>query len=377
MYQLALDFGYPVPPGTSNKATTITPIPGTGPYMIQSYQPPKGKQQGSIVLVRNPHFREWSAAAQPQGYPDRIEWQLDVQDEDAVTAIEQGKADWLIDGPPPDRVDELRTRFADQVHEFQKPATFGFFFNTKEPPFDDVRVRQAISYAIDRRKVAALYGQAAVTCQVLPPDMSGYRPFCPFTLDPNGAGTWTAPDTEKARRLLQAAHVRGDRVTVWGSPQLLNKVKPTAYYVGLLNRLGFRATLKSIPNEVTFFTDVVQAKFHAQTFGYTWIQDYPAAADFLNLLFGCKSIQNDGGNANASQFCDPAIDRMTQHALELQATDPYQAGLAWAKVDQAVTQQAPWAAALTPTGIDLVSRRVKNYQHNPQFGLLVDQLWVR
>ena len=68
---------------------------------------------------------------------------------------------------------------------------------------------------------------------------------------------------------------------------------------------------------------------------------------------------------------------MTQHALELQATDPYQAGLVWAKVDQAVTQQAPWAAALTPTGIDLVSRRVKNYQHNPQFGLLVDQLWVR
>ena len=376
MYQLALPFGAPVPPGTSTKAAPTTPIPGTGPYMIQSYRPVKGKETGSLVLVRNPHFREWSAAAQPQGYPDRIEWQLGVQYEDAVTAVEQGKADWLFGGPPPDRVDEVRTRFADQVHVFQEPATFGFFFNTKEPPFNDVRVRQAISYAIDRRKVAELYGQAAVTCQVLPPDLAGYRPFCPYTLDPNGEGTWTAPDMEKARRLLDAAHVRGASVTVWGTPQLLNKVKPTAYYVGLLNRLGFHARLKSIPDFAVFFSDVLQAKYHAQTFAYTWIQDYPAAADFLNLLFGCASIEAGPNNPNSSQFCDPGIDRMMQKALELQATDPYQAGLAWAKVDQAVTTQAPWAAALTPTGIDLVSRRVKNYQHNPQYGLLVDQLWV-
>ena len=164
---------------------------------------------------------------------------------------------------------------------------------------------------------------------------------------------------------------------MWGSPQLLNKVKPTAYYVGLLNRLGFRATLKSIPNEVTFFTDVVQAKFHAQTFDYTWIQDYPAAADFLNLLFGCKSIQNDGGNANASQFCDHSIDRMIDKALRLQAADPYASGVQWARVDRAVVDAAPWAAVVNRTGAELVSHRVGNYQHSPQWGLLIDQLWVK
>src|SRR5205807_4348524 len=163
--------------------------------------------------VRNPRFREWSPAAQPQGYPDRIVWQLGIPDAAAVTAIEKGTADWLIDGPPSDRVAELKTRYADQIHVYQEPATFAFFFNTRIPPFNDVRVRQAVSYAIDRRKVAELYGQAAVTCQVLPPDMAGYRPFCPYTVDPNANGTWSAPDLAKAERLLSEAHVRGERVT--------------------------------------------------------------------------------------------------------------------------------------------------------------------
>jgi len=261
---------------------------------------------------------------------------------------------------------------------YQEPATFAFFFNTRIPPFNDVRVRQAVSYAIDRRKVAELYGQAAVTCQVLPPDMAGYRPFCPYTVDPNANGTWSAPDLAKAERLLSEAHVRGERVTVWGTPQLTDKVAPTAYYVGLLNRLGFRATLKSIPDSQIFFTEVAEAKYRAQTFDYTWIADYPAASDFLDLLFSCRLLKpNSPGNPDASQFCDPAIDRMTARALRLQATYPYAAGLQWAKVDRAVVQQAPWASAATPTGIDLVSRRVKNYEHNPQWGMLVDQLWVR
>jgi len=48
-------------------ATSHAPLPATGPYTIASYRPRR-----LLVLVRNPHFREWSKAAQPDGYPDRI-----------------------------------------------------------------------------------------------------------------------------------------------------------------------------------------------------------------------------------------------------------------------------------------------------------------
>src|SRR6266545_1808078 len=67
LYKLALPFASAVPSATGD-AESRAPLPATGPYMIESYDPKEG-----LALVRNPHFREWSPVAQPDGYPDRIE----------------------------------------------------------------------------------------------------------------------------------------------------------------------------------------------------------------------------------------------------------------------------------------------------------------
>ena len=72
--------------------------------------------------------------------------------------------------------------------------------NTRVAPFNDLRVRQALNYAIDRGKITRLLqtgGQP--TCQMLTPFILGYRPYCPYTLDPNPSGTWTAPNLGQAR----------------------------------------------------------------------------------------------------------------------------------------------------------------------------------
>jgi len=151
------------------------------------------------------------------------------------------------------------------------------------------------------------------------------------------------------------------------------------YLAGLLGALGFHVTVKVIPNDVsTYFSQVGEAKNGAQAFPVAWTPDYPSAADFLQPLFSCdRHLRNSPSNPNYSQFCDPAIDRMMGRALRLQSTDPPAAGDEWARVDRAVVNKAPWIPLFNPTRIDLVSRRVKNYQHNPEFGLLFDQLWVR
>jgi peptide/nickel transport system substrate-binding protein len=87
-------------------------------------------------------------------------------------------------------------------------------------------------------------------------------------------------------------------------------------------------------------------------------------------------VPNSGDNLNTSQFCSPELDARIERALRLQVTDPAAAGPAWAAVDRQIVNDAPAIPLLVPQGIDLVSKRVGNYQHNPTFGAILSQLWV-
>jgi peptide/nickel transport system substrate-binding protein len=80
---------------------------------------------------------------------------------------------------------------------------------------------------------------------------------------------------------------------------------------------------------------------------------------------------------NFSEFCDPAIDREIARAQALQTTDPDAASRLWAKVDRDVTEKAPIVAYANAVVLEVKSARVRNYQYNPQWGTLLNQLWVR
>src|SRR4029453_14888076 len=69
------------------------PLPATGPYMIAGW-----RRKGVVVLVRNPRFRVWSGAAQPDGYPDRIVERYPYTGASAVRAVERGTADITANG---------------------------------------------------------------------------------------------------------------------------------------------------------------------------------------------------------------------------------------------------------------------------------------
>jgi peptide/nickel transport system substrate-binding protein len=236
-----------------------------------------------------------------------------------------------------------------------------------------------VSYAIDRGRLADLFGLATPTCQIVPSNTAGYRPYCPFTVNA-GSGAWTAPDLTRAKRLLRSAHVQGEHVTVWELVvDLLPSTVPMASYLEtLFSELGFRVSHHVFRDFPAFFDAVSDSRNRPQTFIYGWTADYPAASNFLDHLFSCDAfIPDSADNVNEAEFCDPSIDRIMDRALQLQFTDPRAAGDEWAKADRAIVDEAPWAALFNPAGIDLVSRRVRNYQHNPLFGLLIDQLWVR
>jgi len=379
LLNLAWPDAYVVPAGTPAREVGTTPVPATGPYMIQAFVPNR-----SLTLVRNPHFREWSRDAQPDGYPDTIDWNLaggrwPARRDAAVDAVERGHADYYGDQPSRRRIDELVTRYAAQTHLYPYRGSFEMYLNTRLPPFDDPRVRKAVSYAVDRHAVQRLYpGPAEISCQLLPPNFPGYQRYCPFTLDRSLAGTWTAPDRATAARLIKESGTSGMKVTVW-SFRLFADV--SRYFVRLLDSLGYHARLRTVGDTTSqadfdkFFGYLNDSRNKAQMGAY-WISGFPSPALGTSYL-RCDAFEpGSGDNVNTSEFCDRELDSRIGHALSLQAADPAKAGAAWAAVNREIVDQAPAIGLLIPRGVDLVSKRVGNYQHNPMWGVVLSQLWV-
>jgi YVTN family beta-propeller protein len=375
---LAQPTAFVVPAGTPAKDVGTSPVPATGPYKVQAFIPNQ-----RLMLVRNPGFREWSRDAQPDGYPDTIDWSLSgghsrAGENAAVDAVLRGQADLYNDQPPSDRIEELTTRYAGQTHRWPYQGTFAMYLNTRVPPFDDPRVRRAVAYAVDRRAVRELYpGPAEISCQFLPPNFPGYQPYCPYTLDPSPAGAWTAPDRAKAARLIKESGTSGMKVTVWSFAEFAGVSR---YFVRLLDSLGYHAQVRVLGDRSQagfnkFYYYLADSRHKAQMGAY-WETGLPSAAD-LTLPLRCRSFTpNHASNRNLSEFCSREVERRIERALRLQATDPPKVGAAWAAIDRQIVDQAPAIGLLVPQGVDLVSKRVANYQLNPVWGPILSQLWV-
>jgi peptide/nickel transport system substrate-binding protein len=375
LYKLALPLADAVPMGTPDHHVSPAQLPATGPYMTKSLQPGH-----SWILVRNPRFREWSGQAQPGGYPDRIVLRIGVDPEQAVDAVERGHGDVVI-SPPASQIHELETHFADRLHIGPLAATLAMFLNTRVWPFSNLAARQAVNYAIDRSKMIELIGGALAgqpTCQILPPTMTGYRPYCPYTINPGPSGAWIAPDMAKAEQLVHASGTAGAKVTVLaGGWETGNPSRAAGrYFVSILDQLGYRASLRMIPYGI-YDRRAFDSSAQAQIGEFSWYQDYPAPADFTVPLFTCHSFApHNPNNLNVSEFCNRRIDTEVARARQLGANHPDVAGMLWAQIDRDIVGQAPWVPLFNPNVLVLQSRRVGNFQLHPFWNLLLDQIWV-
>jgi peptide/nickel transport system substrate-binding protein len=374
--QLALPFAYVVPANTTPKVMKNTVPPGTGPYMWKSYNP-----NSELVLVRNPYFHVWNPKAQPAGYPDEIVEKYGETVSDEVTAVENGQADevYVGDTIPADRLSELNSpQYAHQVHVNPLTADYYWALNTKQPPFNNLKARQAINYAADRSAYVKAYGGpslAVPTCQVLPPNFPGYKPYCPYTAG-GGMTKWTGPDLAKAKALVKASGTTGMKVVV--NTDTTDKAFGEQMVTDL-NKIGYKASLVVLSSAIqySFIQNSNNLKKWSVSFS-DWYQDYPAASDFLDVLLGCGSIHpGSDASPNIAEFCDKSIQAKMDQARSLAVTDPTAANNIWAQVDHLVTDQAPWVDMFNPLQIDLLAKRVHGYQWNPQWYLLIDQQWLK
>jgi peptide/nickel transport system substrate-binding protein len=369
--KLAVPFAFILPSSTAAKNVNIPP-PGTGPYKWVQYSPNK-----QIKLVRNTFFKEWSKDAQPEGNPDVIVQKFGFTPESQVTAVENNQADWMFDQPPADRLSELSNKYADRVHVNPLTAVWYFAFNTRIPPFNNLKARQGVNYATDRNALVKIYGGpklAVPTCQILPPNFPGYKPYCPYT---SGSATdkWTGPNMTKAQQLINASGTKGAAVKVNTTTNTVDR-DLGLYFVGLLNKLGYKASLQALSPDIQY--PYAQNSSNKPQFAFSsWYQDYPAASDFLNILLGCGSFHpNSNSSPNIAEFCNKGIQSKMDQAGQMGITDPAGANNVWAQVDKQTVDQAPWVAMFNPKYIDVLSNRVTGYQFSPQWYFLLDQASV-
>jgi peptide/nickel transport system substrate-binding protein len=375
LYELTMCFACAVPSGTPPREARSRSLPGTGPYVIASYS------SKHLRLVRNPYFHEWSKAAQPDGYPDEIVADIGGTPDGAVDDVLGGRADAFSTAqsetpPSAARMAALTTRHASQVHTNPQQATIALFLNTRLAPFDRLDVRKALNYAADRGAAVEAVGGREVaqpTCQILPPHFPGYRPYCPYSAGSAADGRWTAPNLARARALVAASGTRGMKVTFWSWGEL-GGLGP--YAAKLLRSLGYRVSIKTPGN---YFYVVGDSRTDAQIGTAEWITDFPTASGFFGGVLTCASfVPHSRDNLNDSEFCDPRIDRQIVRARTEEATNPDASRGLWQRVDRETVDQAPWVPLVNPKVVDVVSRRVGNYQYNPSgVGMLIDQLWVR
>ena len=137
------------------------------------------------------------------------------------------------------------------------------------------------------------------------------------------------------------------------------------YFVGLLNKLGYKATPQFLSADIQY-PYVQNSKNKVQIGWSDWFADYPAASDFLEILLGCDSFHpNSNSSPNIAQFCDKTVAGADGQGRRTGIEDPNAANELWAGVDEATTDKAPWVSIVNPKVLDFTSDRVKGLPVQP------------
>jgi peptide/nickel transport system substrate-binding protein len=335
-YILATEFAALVPASAPDKDTSTTPLPSTGPYMISSYKPNK-----QVLVVRNPHFDvKMFDGNVPYGNPDKMTIDIFGDPGIALTRTLQGQEDYDFYQPPNDRLAELQSKYANQIKVYTPANTFYYFMNNRIAPFNNVKVRQAVNYAINRQALVRIYGGLATPTQnVLPPTYPQYKKLnlYPYNL-------------AKAKALIKAAGATGAPVTVWTSNNESRRAPEAGQYLqGVLKSIGLNAKLKEI-NAAIYWTTVGNQSTKSQIGFADWFQDYPHPLDWFDVLLNGARITATHNN-NYANFDNAAVNAKID-ALKKQPTLTSSVNAQWAQVDKMVMEQAPWAPYLNQQGID-------------------------
>lgn len=366
---------------------------GTGPFMVANI----ANDTSTLVLVRNPNYYGSDSLGNKLPFLDSIKISYIDNKKAELDLFQQGQLDfvWGLSS------EAVKTFVPQVISDFeQKPPRFLldhssefvtqlYQFNTTRPPFDDVRVRRAFSYAIDRNhivdEVLAREAYGPGINGICPPALPGYKAsdikgYEMVKESEDSTKIQKEKERELARKLLaEAGYGPGKKPfppvkLVINSGGSRNTLVAEEVQNQLREHLGVNLEIAN----VSFQQKLSDERFaRSDMFRSAWVADYPSAESFLSLFYGADvpdSLTNPS-YPNTSRYRNPEFDKLYDAARTAKTQD--EANKLFFEAEQMMINDAPAIILWYDENYRLTQYRVKNFYTNPMRFLDFSQVYIK
>jgi YVTN family beta-propeller protein len=338
-----------VPSDTPVDPNGLAQIPSAGPYYMASYIP--GQE---LVLRRNPNY----SGPRPSRLAE-IVYEIGIGQTEGAKLVEQGRSDYLMAGTPaPDQEPSTSTHGKARLLTYPSISARYLALNTRRPLFARLRVRQAVSYAIDRTALAGLYGSEPIA-SYLPPGVPG---------DTNKAAYPLRPDLPTARKLAGNLHATAVFFTSNAPPG----PQVAALLTTELGRIGIRLRVKEFPGAAVYGA-AVQPNAGYDIVGFGWAPNWLDPSNVLTPFFDAGTI-GQPNNVNFANFANRQLSARMTAALSLYPPQRYHA---FARLEHQLEHASPLVAYSALPSINLLSSRIGCPIYQPLYGIDLAALCVK
>ncbi len=342
----------PVPRAKDNPTDYGKNPVASGPYQVDTYQ-----QGATLTLKRNPHWDAKTDGIRTAG-PDRIVFDMSqntqVQGQRLIADSGDDRNAFGAGFVPAAQLAQVQANPAAKARLVTSDAGALAYLalNTRRGPLADVKVRQAIEYAVDKKAYQLAWGGAIggdIASTLITPGIPGRVEYNQYQADPSG-------DVAKAKALLaQAGHAGGLNLTFLVQNDQASLSQAQAIQQGL-KRAGINTTLK--PEEQNAWeSDVTGDKADYDLTLSSWQPDFPSANGNIQPLFASSEI--GGGGYNLSRYAQPDVDALIRQATG--ETDQAKAQALWARADKRIMQDAPVVPLIYTKNSFLHGSNVRNF----------------
>jgi peptide/nickel transport system substrate-binding protein len=315
-------------PSSAPMKADIT-VPGVGPYQLTDASEPNK----SYAIEKVASFADQKIPDIPTGSLDKVTFKVVSNNQSAATSVLDNTADVFDahDTVPPGLLPQIEAKAKNRFALRPSNAVFYFWMNTEVPPFDNIKVRQAVAMAISRPALAKLSsGQLTPECYFLPKNFPGH-PTAPCPWETSDG----EPKLDDAKALVQQSGTTGTHITVWGQ-QRSPRSEWVQYLASVLDSLGYKADVKTLADSV-YYPTIGNEKTKAQIGTASFEAEF---ADPYSLYIALDPAFATPTNAyNLARAKDPKIGKELAKLAQEPISDPSTVD-EWQSLDEYATEQA-------------------------------------